>query len=33
MAYRFRDTIQLSEQQRLVRRSIREICDSFDRAY
>ncbi|NEU58651.1 acyl-CoA dehydrogenase family protein [Halorussus sp. MSC15.2] len=33
MAHRFRDTLPLSEQQRLVRRSIREICDSFDRAY
>ncbi|UPV76756.1 acyl-CoA/acyl-ACP dehydrogenase (plasmid) [Halorussus limi] len=33
MAHRFRDTLPLSEQQRLVRRSIREICDNFDRAY
>ena len=33
MVHRFRDTVPLSEQQRLVRRSIREICESFDRAY
>lgn len=33
MAHRFRDTVPLSEQQRLVRRSIREICDDFDHAY
>jgi acyl-CoA dehydrogenase len=33
MVHRFRDTVPLSEQQRLVRRSIREICENFDRAY
>jgi len=33
MVQRFRDTVSLSEQQRLVRRSIRELCDDFDRAY
>ncbi|WP_458189032.1 acyl-CoA dehydrogenase family protein [Haladaptatus sp. NG-WS-4] len=33
MVHRFRDTVPLSEQQRLVRRSIREICEDFDRAY
>jgi len=28
-----RDTVQLTEQQRLVRDSIRDICDDFDAAY
>jgi acyl-CoA dehydrogenase len=33
MVHRFRDTVPLSKQQRLVRRSIRELCEDFDRAY
>ena len=27
------DTVPLSEEQRLVRKSIREVCDGFDDAY
>jgi acyl-CoA dehydrogenase len=33
MGHRIRDSIELSEQQRLVRRSIRELCGDFSPAY
>ncbi|WP_435181085.1 acyl-CoA dehydrogenase family protein [Halorussus sp. AFM4] len=33
MVHRFRDSVPLTEQQRLVQRSIRELCEDYDRAY
>lgn len=33
MAHPVRDTVALTEQQRLVRKGIRELCESFDDAY
>lgn len=33
MSHAWRDSVELTDQQRLVRRSIREVCASFDDAY